>query len=170
MAMDDLMASLLQRLPIFAGLKALQLAEIVNGAERLRLWPGDHLTKAGQPGDGAYLIVSGPAHRLADPGRAATSEPIMPGSLVGEMAMLVEHDYGSTVVARDRVFCLTLRRSARHAQMLEDATLAEHFHDRLTERLLDTAEELRRIDRALAPTSAVKQQTPIRFVAADRRR
>ena len=76
------------------------------------------------------------------------AEPVVPGSLIGEMAMLVEHDYGSTIVARDRVFCLKLMRSAMHAQMREDATLAEHFHDRMTERLLQTAEELRRIDDA----------------------
>jgi len=36
----------------------------------------------------------------------------VPGSLIGEMAMLVEHDYGSTIVARDRVFCLKLLRTA----------------------------------------------------------
>ena len=78
----------------------------------------------------------------------------MPGSLIGEMAMLVEHDYGSTVVARDRVFCLKLMRSALHAQMLQDPSLAEHFHDHLTERLLQTAEELRRIDRSLAHAPA----------------
>ena len=147
MAMDNLVAPLL-RLPLFAGLKPLQLTEIVHRAERLRFWPGDLLTKAGQPGDGAYLIVSGPAQRVAGPGLAAwPAGAVVPGSLIGEMAMLVEHDYGSTIVARDRVFCLKLMRTAMHAQMREDATLAEHFHDRLTERLLQTAEELRRIDR-----------------------
>ena len=140
------MALLLRSLPIFAGLKPLQLTEIVRRAERLRFWPGDLLTKADQPGDGAYLIVSGPAHRVAGPGLVAMPEPVVPGSLIGEMAMLVEHDYGSTIVARDRVFCLKFMRAAMHAQMREDATLAEHFRDRVTERLLRTAEELRRID------------------------
>jgi len=165
MAIDNLVAPLL-RLPIFAGLKPLQLAEIVNRAERLRFWPSDLLTKVGQPGDGAYLIVSGPAHRLPGPGLATPPEPIVPGSLIGELAMLVEYDYGSTIVARDRVFCLKLMRSAMHAHMREDASLAEHFRDRLTERLRHTAGELRRIDQGLVHASTVKQPAPVRFLAA----
>jgi CRP-like cAMP-binding protein len=166
MAMDNLVAPLL-RLPLFVGLKPLQLTEIVRHAERLRFWPGDLLTQADQPGDGAYLIVSGPAHRVAGPDLVATPEPIMPGSLIGEMAMLVEHDYGWTIVARDRVFCLKFLRTAMHAQMREDATLAQHFHDRITERLLRTAEELRRIDRTLAARgTAALQPAPERFLAA----
>jgi signal-transduction protein with cAMP-binding, CBS, and nucleotidyltransferase domain len=157
MAMDNLVAPLL-RLPIFAGLKPLQLTEIVRRAERLRFWPGDLLTKADQPGDGAYLIVSGPTQRVAGPGLVATPEPVVPGSLIGEMAMLVEHDYGSTIAARDRVFCLKFLRAAMHAQMREDATLAEHFHDRVTERLLRTAEDLRRIDQDLAARGLATSQ------------
>ena len=83
------------------------------------------------------------------------------------MAMLIEHDYGSTIVARDRVFCLRLLRSELHAQMQEDPSLAAHFHDRVTERLLQTAEELRRIDKDFATrTGAGAQPMPARFVAA----
>ena len=94
MAIDNTV-ELLLRLPLFGGLQPLQLAEIVRRAERVRFWPGDVLTKAGQPGDGAYLIVSGPAQRVAGPGIAAMAMPeiVVPGSLIGEMAMLVEHDY-----------------------------------------------------------------------------
>jgi signal-transduction protein with cAMP-binding, CBS, and nucleotidyltransferase domain len=160
MTMENLVAPLM-RLPLFAGLKPLQLTEIVRNAERVRFWPGDLLTKVGQPGDGAYLIVSGPAQRVAGPDLMTTPEPVVPGSMIGEMAMLVEHDYGSTVVARDRVFCLKLMRAAMHAQMREDASLAEHFYDRVTERLLRTAEEMRRIDQALATQGfAIPQPAP----------
>src|SRR4249919_487950 len=102
MAIDN-PVDLLLRLPLFGGLKPLQLTEIVRRAERLRFWPGDVLIKAGQPGDGAYLIVSGQPQRVAGPGLAAMAMPenVVPGSLIGELAMLVEHDYGSTIVARD---------------------------------------------------------------------
>src|SRR5256885_16323722 len=67
MAIDNTV-ELLLRLPLFGGLSPRQLAEIVRRAERVRFWPGDVLTKAGQPGDGAYLIVSGPVQRVAGPG------------------------------------------------------------------------------------------------------
>ena len=91
----------------------------------------------------------------------------MPGSLIGEMAMLVEHDYGSTVVARDRVLCLKLMRAELYAQMQEDAGLSEHFRNHMTERLMRTADELRRIEDALAARSApILQPTPEKkFVA-----
>jgi signal-transduction protein with cAMP-binding, CBS, and nucleotidyltransferase domain len=166
MARDNLVALLL-RVPLFSGLKPLQLTEIVRRAERQSFWPGDLLTKAGQPGDGAYLIVSGPAERVAGPGVHAMPEPVVPGSLIGEMAMLVEHDYGSTIVARDRVCCLKLMRTEMHAQMREDATLTEHFRERVTERLMQTAEELRRMDDALAARNGVTlQPAPDKFPAA----
>ena len=166
MAMDNL-AALLLRLPIFARLKPLQLAEIVHRADRLKFWPGDLITKAGRSGDGAYLIVSGLAHRITGPGLEAASEPVAPGSLIGEMAMLVEHHYGSTIVARERVCCLKFLRSALHAQMREDVSLAEHFHDRVTEQLLRTAEELRRIDKDFAARGAATlQPAPARSQAA----
>jgi CRP-like cAMP-binding protein len=171
MTMDNLVAPLL-RLPIFNGLKPLQLSEIVQRAERLEFWPSDLITEAGEPGDGAYLIVTGPADRVAGPDLSAALAPgpeaVVPGSLIGEMAMLVEVDYGSTVVARDRVYCLKLARSAMHDQMLEDISLAEHFRQKLTERLLQTAADLRRIDQALAQgqVSVQSPPPPRKFVAA----
>ena len=123
MAIDKLVAPLL-RVPLFAGLKPLQLTEIARQAERVKFRPGDVITKAGEPGDGAYLIVSGPAEHVEPPDLEAAAGPVEPGSLIGEMAMLVEHAYRATVVARDRVFCLKIMRAAVHAQMLEDAALA----------------------------------------------
>src|ERR1700733_9222902 len=103
----------LQRLPLFAGLKAEQVAEIGRVAERLRFNAGDVITQAGAAGDGAFLVVSGVAVRAGQPGMT-----IEEGSLIGEMAMLTEHDYGSTIVARDRVLCLKIGRAALHALML----------------------------------------------------
>lgn len=148
MAIDRLVAPLL-RVPIFAGLNALQITEIARQTERLKYRQGDFITHAGAAGDGAYLIVSGPAERLRA-GFATASEPIEPGSLVGEMAMLVEHAYRATVVARDRVLCLKITRAALQAQMLDDASLARHFERHLRERLTRVAQDLRQIDGILA--------------------
>src|SRR6185436_8542068 len=54
MAIDRLVAPLL-RVPLFAGLKPLQLTELARQAERVKFQRGDVITKAGEPGDGAYL-------------------------------------------------------------------------------------------------------------------
>ena len=148
MTIDRVVAPLL-RVPLFASATPVQMAEIARRAERLRFRAGDVITRAGQPGDGAFLIVSGAVGRIEHPG-AAPSEAIEVGSVIGEMAMLIEHDYGSTIVARDRVLCLKITRAGLHAQMLEDHTLAEHLEQQITERLKRTAQELRLIDASLA--------------------
>jgi CRP-like cAMP-binding protein len=149
MPMDRLVAPLL-RVPLFAGLRPLQITELARHAERVKFRRGDIITEAGKPGDAAFLIVSGQADRLVRPGFAGAVEPIQPGSLVGEMAMLVEHDYRATVIARDRVLCLKITRTAVHAQMREDAALARHFERRIRERLARVSEDLRQIDSILA--------------------
>jgi CRP-like cAMP-binding protein len=172
MTPENLAAALL-RLPIFTGIKPSHLALITQTAERVKYLPGEVITKAGQPGDAAYVVLTGAAQRVAGPGAAAPTEDITPGSLIGEMAMLIEHDYTATVIARDRVFCLKVLRSAVHAQMLADPTLAQHFHDRVSEQLKRTVDELRRIDKDFAaqpfPTkkgAAKVQAAPAKFVAA----
>ena len=149
MAIDRVVAPLL-RVPLFAGLKPLQITEIARQAEKLRFRPNQIITQAGQPGDGAFLIVSGLAVRVERPQTLPSPEPVAPGSLIGEMAMLVEHEYGSTIVAQELVLCLKITRTALHAQMLDDSSLAEHFRKNISDRLRRVHEELRQIDGALA--------------------
>ena len=108
MAIDKLVAPLL-RMPLFAGLKPLQLTEIARQAERIGFRPGSTITQAGAAGDGAYLIVSGEAVRIASDQRA--SQVIEPGSLIGELAMLAEHAYGATVLHRT-LHALKITRAA----------------------------------------------------------
>jgi len=149
MAADKVIAALVN-VPAFAALKPLQITEIARQTKRLKFQRGDIITRNGQAGDGAYVIVSGPAERVLGRGPGAESETVEPGSMIGEMAMLVEHAYGSTVVARDWVYCLKITREAMHAQMLEDPSLTEHFQRRITDRLLRMMEELRQIDGIVA--------------------
>jgi CRP-like cAMP-binding protein len=144
MAIDKVVAPLL-RVPLLAGLKPLQLTELARQAERVKFRSGDVITRAGALGDGAYLIVSGEAERRPEPGSFDLAEPVEPGSLIGELAMLVEHVYGATVVACGRVHCLKLTRAALHEQIREDAALARHFAGVIDARLAFVAEELRRI-------------------------
>jgi CRP/FNR family transcriptional regulator, cyclic AMP receptor protein len=151
MSTDRVIAPL-QCVPLFASLTLAQITEIARLAERLRFHAGDVITRAGAPGDGAFLIVSGVAGRVEHVGGPPSGQVEM-GSLIGEMAMLVEHDYGSTIVARDRVLCLKITRANLHAQMLEDPSLAAQLERQIAERLKRTAEMLREIDASLAAFS-----------------
>jgi CRP-like cAMP-binding protein len=160
---EKIVAPLL-RVPAFAGLKPLQLTEIARNVRKMKFLRGDVITRAGQVGDGAYLIVSGPSERVSGYGVGASSEPVEPGSMIGELAMLIEHPYGSTVVARDWVFCLKIMRTALHAQMLEDPSLAEHFEHHVAAGLHRMLAELRRIDGMIA--ASAPPQVPTAELAA----
>jgi CRP-like cAMP-binding protein len=155
MAMDkviDKVMAPLTRVEAFRGLTEGQLQELARHAKKLKFLRGDVITRAGSPGDGALIIASGPAEREAN--RNAPAEIVPPGSLIGEMAMLIPHDYTVTVLARDWVYCLKITRAALHAQMSADPSLAEHFRQRVTARMMRFAEDLRRIDRLLAAQGA----------------
>ncbi len=153
MAIDKMVAPLL-RVPLFAGLKPLQLTEIARQAERIGFRAGGIITKAGTPGDGAYLIVAGPAMRLAGAASPQPPEAVEPGSLIGELAMLTEHAYGATVVAEGRVHALKITRAALHEQMRADPALADHFTGLLAARLAQVAAEMQRIDQMLSGIAA----------------
>lgn len=148
MAIDKVVAPLL-RVPLFAGLKPLQITEIGRQAERISFRPGSTITQAGTQGDGAFLIVSGNAMRTDPP-----PQPVEPGSLVGELAMLTEHAFGATVVAEGRVHALKITRAALHDQMRADQSLADHFTRLLADRLSRVAAEMRSIDQMLAAIAA----------------
>ena len=148
MAVDKVITPML-RVPIFCGLKPLQLTEIARQAERMAFRAGSTITEAGSLGDGAYLIVSGDAVRMPEL-RSDEPEPIEPGSLIGEIAMFVDHAYGATVVAKGRVHCLKILRSALYEQMQADPSLADHLSSALAARLTRVALEMRKIDQLLA--------------------
>lgn len=153
MALDALVKPLLP-ISIFRGLKPLQITEIARRAERIIYRPGDTIIEEDTVGDAAVLIVSGDAVRVAGPEISGTPEPIAPGSLVGEMAMLVESMHSSTVVARGNVRALRITRTEMLQQMHEDPSLAEHFFERITGRLRSLAEDLKSVDQAFTRWSA----------------
>ena len=159
----------LMRVGLFHGLTPLQVTEIARHAERIVFKAGDVITEAGTDGDAAYLIVAGPAVRAGDAETDYQDLAIEAGSLVGEMAMLIEHEYGSRVVARGQVRALRITRAALHDQMLADPALAHHLMMRIVARLTVVADELRRIDDTLTVDRAlpVAPAGLVRVAAAD---
>ena len=162
MAIDKVITPLL-RVPLFQGLQPEQLAELARHAERVSFRAGSKITEKGSPGDGAYLIVAGEAARVVADGSA---EQIEPGSLIGELAMLIDHTYGATVLAQGRVNCLKILRSALYQQMEQDPHLAEHFSDILTERLKSVAEQMRQIDKLLATYASPEPEDDVRQISS----
>lgn len=150
----DAVSAHLVRLDIFQGLKPLQITEIARHAERVVYKAGQVLIEDGSAGDCAIIVVGGEAVRTKAPmARTEEREPIEPGSMLGEMSMLIETDYSSTVVARSDVRALRIARDAMLTMMLEDPSLAEHLVAKVARRLHNIAAELRKIDVVLAAVS-----------------
>jgi CRP-like cAMP-binding protein len=149
MAIDAFVKPLLN-LEIFQGLKPLQITEIARRAYRVVYKPGDLILQENEDGDSAIVIVSGDAVRIAGPAMGDPAENIPVGSLLGEMAMLIETRHSSTIIARGPVRALRIMREEVHAQMAEDPELADHFLRRITARLTNVLDELRAIDDTLA--------------------
>ncbi|MGQ0455932.1 MAG: cyclic nucleotide-binding domain-containing protein [Hyphomicrobium sp.] len=148
MAIDAFVKPLLA-LPLFRGLKPLQITEIARRADRIVYRAGESIVRENQAGDAAILIISGEAVRVSqDNGDAA--ERVLEGSMIGELAMLVETIYTSTVIAKTSVRALRFSRAEIHGAMHDDRSLAEHFSTQITARLKRLALELKSIDEALA--------------------
>jgi CRP-like cAMP-binding protein len=149
MAIDALVKPLL-RLPLFQGLKPLQLTEIVRRAGRIVYKPGDVLIQEDQVGDCAIVIVAGEAVRVPYEGDAAPGETVPEGSMVAELAMLVETVHSATIIARTPIRALKIAREDMHELMTEDTELGEFMMNRIAGRLQSLVREIHAIDDALA--------------------
>ncbi len=146
----DAFSNALRHLEIFQGLKPLQITEIARNADRIVFRDGQTIITAGTPGDGAFVIMGGEAIALPDSERGLPAERIEEGTLLGEMAMLIEHDYAVTVIAKGQVRAIKINRQALHAHMLDEPAMAQHFVSRISAKLTKVALELRRIDQSLS--------------------
>ncbi len=139
--------------PLFRGLSLEQISMIARSAERIVYREGDTIIAADSEGDAAILVVSGDAVRISGVDLDGGLEVIDEGSLLGEMAMLVEMEYGSTVIARGMVRALRITREGLQELMEHDPALVDHFLHKIAGRLSDLACELRSVDQALASAS-----------------
>ena len=159
MAMDALVRPLLD-LPLFRGLKPLQLTEIVRRAERIIYGPGDVIVCENQVGDAAVVIISGHCQRMDDRGDKNRAEILPEGSLIAELAMLVEVVHVSTIIATSKVKALRLTRSQMHELMENEPAIAEHFSTMIIGRLQALAEELRVVDSTFARAAEIMPMLP----------
>jgi len=149
MAIDALVKPFLS-LPLFRDLKPLQISEIARRAERIVYRAGDVIAREDQTADAAILIVSGTCVRRTVDGNKTREEFLPEGSLVAELAMLVEIVHPTTILARDQVKALKLAREKVHELMAEDPALAAHFSSLMLKRLQALASDLLAVDELLS--------------------
>ncbi len=135
----------LMKAPLFEGLSPVQMKSLALGCERVTIGAGTPLIAAGEVGETAYLIVAGVVVRIEHPLGSVGREEFGPGTLIGEMAMLVETEHSSTVVALSSVTAIKLSRTVLAELFDRDPSMAEYFADRLRERLDDMLGGLRKL-------------------------
>jgi len=156
MAIDALVKPFLS-LPLFRDLNQRQLSEIAHQAERIVYRPGDTIVAEDQLAEAAVLIVSGTCARRTDP-KDATHEELLPeGSLIAELAMLVEVVHPTTIIAKDQVKALRLPREKMHQLMQSDVDLAERFSSHILKRLRSMTQDLLAIDNLLLQSASTAQ-------------
>jgi CRP-like cAMP-binding protein len=141
---------LLQNVPLFMGLPEVQLNAIAAAAQKTFFEAGENLITEGETGDTAYLILTGKAGCPKFEKGEALEEDLWPGTLVGEIAMLVETIHGITVTAKERLRALAIQRDAFRSVMEQYPELAQHISEKLLVRLHGLAADLRKVDNYLA--------------------
>ncbi len=148
MARDALIHAL-RHVAMLDGLSPLQVTEIAYRADRIVFKTGSIITTALQPADAAIVIVSGTAEQITGPGLKANTQLLPPGTIIADMAMLVETTPTSTVVAATEVRALRIGRKDLLQLMAEDPSLAQHFITKAAGRLRNIASQMRQIEQGL---------------------
>ena len=161
----DLIVRQLLFLPIFRKLTLRQLNEIASNGEPVTYTPGSTIIEQDAAADAAVLVFAGEAVRVAGPELKERMEPISTGSLLCESAMLVETQYGSTVVARSTVSVLRILRDKFHAQIKSDPEVGDRLVQNLVGRLQRLGDGLREVDAALAGKTPPVPTQPMQTLA-----
>ncbi len=106
--MLDSKIELLQNVPLFIGLSEEQLSAIADASQKTFFEAGDNLITEGETGDTAYLILTGKAGCPKFENGELLEQDLWPGTLIGEIAMLVETIHNVSVTAKERLRALAI--------------------------------------------------------------
>lgn len=127
--------TLLQDVPLFAGLSKRDLRRIAALAKLVAFAPGRTIVERGVRGDCFYLISDGTAkvYRSVVPtGRAIAR--LGPGDFFGEMALLDGGPRTATVVAETRVAAVKIPRPSFRRLLLKEPTVGLRMLEEMAQR------------------------------------
>jgi signal transduction histidine kinase len=91
----------LRKSPLFNGLSDEELQQLMDNAKPVSLRAGEILMKQGDPGDSAFVVVSGEFEVQKQSGQSLIKIDVRnPGDVVGEMALLSRGQRNATVIAK----------------------------------------------------------------------
>jgi CRP-like cAMP-binding protein len=130
----------LARAPFIGEIGRDALRLIAFSAERLELRAGDILFDKGEAAAGGYVVESGRLVLL--PGEGRPEHEVGPGTLIGEMALIVEGTRPVTAIARARSRLFVIPRALFRRMLDEFPEIAEVLRQRLAERMAADREAL----------------------------
>jgi voltage-gated potassium channel len=141
--------SMVARLPLFATMDEAEVAEITKLLYTRNYLPGVPIVRAGDPGEGMFVLASGEA--IADIGKGKRVT-LKPGDFFGEMALLEHrrHKHDVTAKTRCRVYVLDRQAVGR----------LNRRHPEILNRIRNVAAARREADAAASGGEATKTQTP----------
>jgi CRP/FNR family cyclic AMP-dependent transcriptional regulator len=146
----------LKGIPLFAKIDPAKLKLLAFTSEYLQFVAGDELCGQGDPGDAAYIILSGEADVLVDTPRGRLKvATLRRNDIIGEIAILCDVPRTATVVAasdletlrisKDNFFQLVTQFPQIGVEVM--AELASRLHD-TTQALTQAKSKLKELDKA----------------------
>ena len=134
---------LLRKVPLFAQMDPAKLKLLAFTSERMTFQPGQELCHQGDPGDAAYVVMSGDATVLieTEAGEIPVAE-LGANAVIGEIAVLCEIPRTATVRANTELQALKIEKEHFLRMMSEFPGLAVEVMRVLAERLTATTAEL----------------------------
>lgn len=117
--------SMVSRVPLFADLKASDIAHIMQLLRAERFDRGDVVTRRGEPAHSMYFVASGEVEISAGPDGARNPIRLGPGQFFGEIAALKRTRRSATVRTLSRVNLLALDVTDLRALMLREPAIAK---------------------------------------------
>ncbi|MBE7454205.1 MAG: cyclic nucleotide-binding domain-containing protein [Kofleriaceae bacterium] len=132
----------LEATPLFAGLPAAALEQLIDHLGLVELEVGDILFQQGDPGDALYVVAEGAVAVISEGPPRRQLSTLGPGAFFGEIALVTEQPRSATVVAETPCHLLAIDRAAIRALVgqFPDVlpVLLRFLRERLVDRLAQT--------------------------------
>lgn len=149
----------LETAPLFRGLDRRQLRLLAFGSVWVHAAAGEALFRAGDPPDGAYLIVAGRGElRWNDAtGASGLVDEAMPGRIIGDLAVILDEPRQIDLIAAEPLVALRIDAAALRAVIEGDLSVALSLLRTVSGHLTEAAAQLFRAPPGQQPAAASPQ-------------
>ncbi len=135
----------LRRVPLFQPIEPRRLKLLAFTSERLQFSPGQDIVTQGEPGDAAYIILSGEADVLVESeGRTIAIARLSDNAVIGEIAILTGVPRTATVRAASELTALRIGKETFFKLITDIPDIGMEVMKELARRLERTTAELQR--------------------------